>query len=273
MKTNIGLVTFVEKAFAEKWGYVWGTYGQILTEPLLRAKVTQYPDMVGRYQTIIRQKWMNRRTVDCIGLIKTYMWYNENLDMIAYDPITDVNVGGMINSAKDKGLINTMPEIPGLAVYMQGHIGIYIGNGQVIEAHNTTKGVIQTTLRGNGSTPWTGWLMIPYINYIGVDNLKPILKLGSKGEAVKELQKGLIKLEYNLGIYGADGDFGSATDTAVKAFQKAGGLVADGIVGEATWAKLDELLKPKMVPPSNDADKYKAALLAAKEIIDTALGK
>lgn len=56
------------------------------------------------------------------------------------------------------------------------------------------------------------------------------IKKGSKGEAVKTLQKIL-----NLSI---DGIFGPITEECVKAFQKANHLVADGIVGVKTWNKL-----------------------------------
>ena len=61
------------------------------------------------------------------------------------------------------------------------------------------------------------------------------LKKGSKGEDVKTLQKALIKFGYNVT---ADGDFGAKTETAVKAFQKSKGLLADGIVGNKTWQLL-----------------------------------
>lgn len=56
------------------------------------------------------------------------------------------------------------------------------------------------------------------------------IKLGSKGNDVVALQKKL-----NLK---ADGIFGPLTEEAVKEFQKANGLVADGVVGNATWSKL-----------------------------------
>jgi putative chitinase len=57
-----------------------------------------------------------------------------------------------------------------------------------------------------------------------------LLKIGSEGEDVKKLQ---VKL-------GVDpiGKFGPKTDIAVKAWQSANGLTADGIVGDATWAKM-----------------------------------
>lgn len=66
----------------------------------------------------------------------------------------------------------------------------------------------------------------------------PKLAKGSKGAAVKALQTLLIGYKYSCGAYGADGSFGAATDAAVRRYQKANGLSADGIVGPATWAKL-----------------------------------
>ena len=66
----------------------------------------------------------------------------------------------------------------------------------------------------------------------------PLLKKGMKSDAVKALQILLISNNCSCGKYGADGDFGSATFEAVKKFQKANGLEADGAVGPQTWAKL-----------------------------------
>lgn len=65
-----------------------------------------------------------------------------------------------------------------------------------------------------------------------------VLKKGSKGEQVKTLQRLLMALGYDLGKYGADGDFGAATENAVDAFQKKYKLGTDGIVGKKTWDKL-----------------------------------
>jgi peptidoglycan hydrolase-like protein with peptidoglycan-binding domain len=65
-----------------------------------------------------------------------------------------------------------------------------------------------------------------------------VLSRGSKGQEVKELQELLIKLDYDLGSLGADGDFGSKTQTAVKKFQKSVGLTQDGIVGPQTLEQL-----------------------------------
>lgn len=66
----------------------------------------------------------------------------------------------------------------------------------------------------------------------------PQLKKGDTGDTVKALQILLIGRGYSCGKYGTDGDFGSDTDKAVKTFQKAKDLTADGVVGPMTWAKL-----------------------------------
>lgn len=65
-----------------------------------------------------------------------------------------------------------------------------------------------------------------------------MLEKGAKGDDVKQLQLDLLALGYKLPKYGADGDFGSETLTAVKAFQRAQGLEVDGIVGSETLERL-----------------------------------
>lgn len=64
----------------------------------------------------------------------------------------------------------------------------------------------------------------------------PVLKKGSKGDSVRALQILLNGKGYNSGT--VDGDFGTKTDTALKAYQKKNGLVADGIAGAKTWTAL-----------------------------------
>lgn len=73
----------------------------------------------------------------------------------------------------------------------------------------------------------------------------PTIKLGSKGSDVKKAQQLLIAKGYSCGAAGADGDFGAGTYNAVKKFQAANGLEADGIVGANTWAALLKTEQPK----------------------------
>lgn len=65
-----------------------------------------------------------------------------------------------------------------------------------------------------------------------------VLKKGAKGSNVKAMQILLMGYGCYCGGYGADGSFGTGTESAVRAFQKAKGLTVDGICGPATWSKL-----------------------------------
>ena len=158
------LATYAIHAWEQGWGYVWGTCGWVLTEGMLDAKLTQYPENVGRYEAIIRANWLGGRTADCVGLIKGYGWLDTETLTIGYaiNGMPDVSANQMYHAAKVSGTIDTIPEVPGLAVWRDGHIGIYIGDGEIIEAMGTKYGVVKTRLSDGR---FTHWLQIPYINY------------------------------------------------------------------------------------------------------------
>ena len=82
---------------------------------------------------------------------------------------------------------------------------------------------------GDDTSAWSidGAVMAAPGSYVAPN---PTLRKGSKGDDVKKLQAAL-KVE-------ADGDFGPLTETALKVFQKAHGLVADGICGPQSWSAL-----------------------------------
>ena len=164
-KNNLDLVTWAKNAKKKGWGYVWGTYGQVLTKGRYKAKLEQYPDEIGPYSEFIESHWLGTRTADCVGLIKGYGWFDPDTHDIGYavNGMPDIDADAMYENALEKGTIDTLPEIPGLAVWHEGHIGIYIGDGQVIHASGTMSGVIQTSVEDNG---WTHWLKILYIRYI-----------------------------------------------------------------------------------------------------------
>ena len=164
-KNNLDLVQWAIAAEKAGWGYVWGACGQVLTESALASKVSQYPNEVGGQEEFIRTHWLGRRCADCVGFIKGYGWLNAETQEIGYgtNGMPDIGADAMYANATEKGTIDTIPEIPGLAVWHEGHIGIYIGNGQVIHASGTKIGVIQTPI---GASGWTHWLKIPYINYL-----------------------------------------------------------------------------------------------------------
>ena len=164
-KNNLDLVKWSEFAADRGWGYVWGTYGTVLSPDFLESKIIQYPDEVGGKEDFIRENWLGKRTADCVGLIKGYSWYDtaSQMTILVSNGMPDIGADIMYENATEKGTIDTIPEIPGLAVWKEGHIGVYIGEGEVVEAYRTTSGVIRSELANGG---WTHWLKIPYINYI-----------------------------------------------------------------------------------------------------------
>lgn len=164
-KNNLDLVKWAQMAYDNKWGYVWGSHGNVLTSSEFKRLKKVFGANVTDKEDYIKSHWLGRRTSDCVGLIKGYGWYNEESGTIKYgtNGMADVTADGMFSAATEKGPINTMPDIPGLAVWHQGHIGVYIGNGYVIHAANTYDGVIKTPITSSG---WTHWLKVPYINYI-----------------------------------------------------------------------------------------------------------
>ena len=164
-KNNLGLVQWAIQAHEAGWGYIYGTYGNVLTENLLQDRAAAFGSEVTDYMDFIRQNWIGKRTADCVGLIKGYGWYDAESGEIKVgsNGMMDVGANAMFSNATMKGTIDTIPEVPGLAVWVDGHIGIYIGNGEVIEAMNTLRGVTRTKLAGR---EWTHWLQIPYISYV-----------------------------------------------------------------------------------------------------------
>ena len=75
-----------------------------------------------------------------------------------------------------------------------------------------------------------------------------ILKNGMDGEDVKELQTMLISLDYDCGVWGADGEFGDATEQAVEQFQYAHGCAVDGEVGPETLTALEKAMEAAEAP-------------------------
>ena len=77
----------------------------------------------------------------------------------------DVGADQMYANAQKAGMAGTMdtiPEVVGIALWKQGHIGVYVGNGYAVEAMGTKYGVVRTEVAGRG---WQGWCRIPYIEY------------------------------------------------------------------------------------------------------------
>lgn len=253
-KTASGLVAYAASQLGKP--YWWGTFGQTASASLYSQKKAQYPsyytatDFSGQY---------GQRVHDCVGLMKGYRWSDTPTSLPSYVAAQDVAVGGLYNQCGSRGTISSMPMEPGVCVFMSdmSHVGVYIGDGYVVEARGHAYGVVKTALSGRG---WGCWGKPDWISYdttatgttttttattstssntgTSITVKARQLKSGCSGTSVKRMQQLLIALGYTCGSSGADGDFGSDTLAAVKKFQAASGLTADGIVGALTWAAL-----------------------------------
>lgn len=171
------------------------------------------------------------------------------------------------------GDISTIPDIPGILLFMSGHVGVYIGEGYAVEARGFDYGVVKTKV---ASRPWKNWAFLPntILDYEGLDEAYVIpikepdpikvyklgernLSKGCKGDDVKELQKTLIEVGYSLPKYGADGDFGNETLNAVKSFQRDYGLSVDGIYGKKSHSQLLKTLED-----ARNVTNFKAVVIA-----------
>lgn len=83
---------------------------------------------------------------------------------------------------------------------------------------------------------------------LGLTGSRPVLREGSTGLRVKEVQLRLKTLGYYSGALGEV--FNNETTAAVKSFQRFYGLTPDGIVGPQTWAALDNAFSGTPTPPT-----------------------
>lgn len=180
MKTNLGLVEYVKSMVQKKTVYMWGSFGQLVTNAFITQKTNQYKSWyttarVNKFKGLVNKGYY---AFDCVGLIKSYMW--GGIDNHKYVASQDKSANGMYQAAKVKGNISTLPEVIGVLVWMDGHIGVYIGNGEVIEATPAWKDGVQITKLSQRK--WQGWCECPYIEYVEekeeltVEQAKEIIK-------------------------------------------------------------------------------------------------
>ena len=261
------LIEKFEYAKKNKWGYIWGTAGEKWTQAkqdaLIAAFVKKYGDNWRNSEAAKKEdkyygakngsKWIGHTVADCSGL---FSWAFKQLGGYIYHGSNTIwnkyctSKGELTKNGRTDG--KTLK--PGTAVFTgnednKGHIGLYVGNNLVIEASGTSAGVITTTISGG---KWKYWGELKDVDYgekssgdaVVIEPTRPTIKKGNKGTWVKELQTQLSKKGYDLGKWGIDGDFGSATEAAVKKFQADYGLTSDGIVGPKTWGILYSDAKP-----------------------------
>lgn len=176
MFTNIGLVAHAKKALNENWGYCLGAFGNVLTENFLEQKCKQ-DGGVGSYNTSHKdylKKFMSNRVSDCYGLVKSYLWWNGG--NVKYNAVQDRNQEGAFNAAEEWGILSTIPETPGLVLWMKGHAGVYIGGGEFIECVGAPTGIRKGKIidgQVTSGSRFTHWFRDTYITYeVGSSTVK-----------------------------------------------------------------------------------------------------
>lgn len=283
-KVNDGLITLSEAGWRIAiacigWAYVFGAWGAYCTvsERKQRYRYNNIASILEKCQRLRSSdpkgtcegcKWYpdgeKTRCFDCRGFDD---WVEK---MLGFD-LEGEGATGQWNSKKNWCYkSDDMSAIPqGILVNVfiwdktgktMKHTGLYY-NGATCECSNGVQ--MFDPMKKSRWTHWaiarcfeSEWKNLPVkpvepsktpVNDPGKED-KPVsyktIRRGNYGELVKQLQTKLQSLGYNLGICGIDGDFGQATEKAVKAFQKDHNLKVDGVVGEKTWAALNSTDAP-----------------------------
>lgn len=258
MFTGKQLAEYCKKVYAAGWVYWYGTYGKKCSESLYNSKKRQYPGHYtsGRTVGYMRDIREGKRCADCVGMIKSFFWKNGDIEATpkyATNHCPDVSANGMIKLCSQTGKIGSIPDEPGLVVWKDGHIGVYIGGGYTIEMRGFDYDCVKRKVTAG---PWTKWGRLPksMISYDGSATPEPeddSLRYGCTGEAVKELQEDLTALGYKLPIYGIDGEFGSETKTAIETFQLDHDMPITGIADKVTLAAIESAIEDgkESLPP------------------------
>lgn len=262
---KVPIKTFVAElkaALARKDGYIMGSRGENPRTGYLDLTVTKvrsswketgyYYTQYSGEQKKAALKWRKNctRVWDCNGMAEGI-----------YEIYTGVNINSKARhnyaewcDPKGKGQIPVEMRVPGAAIFFGTpasdihHVAYLVepvknghpeGDWIVIEAKGVKYGVVQSKLSDRKPDYWG--LMTKYYDYSDSEGDIPIpapveihlgdrqLMNGCEGNDVKELQSYLIRLGYDCGRWGADGDFGDATEAAVRKFQKNVGHKVTGI--------------------------------------------
>lgn len=148
--TNNQFIDKAKEIYNLNTAYASGTFGQKYTDAFIKQKKSQYP----KWYTDKRVADLKARAAktlylfDCVGLIKGIIW---GFPKMVYESggLKDVSDQGLwdkycVNKSKDFNMIKS-----GAIVHIKGHVGIYIGDGKVIECTTKWGSKVSITALGN----------------------------------------------------------------------------------------------------------------------------
>ena len=158
--------------------YWYGTCCYKATQSLLNSKKRQYPRQYQGYSATFKKAIEDKAVVcDCVGLIKGFFWseggkrvyeYKEkggNLNLRYAYGINDYGANGLfayIKRLSKWGKIDSIPNVPGIILWRSGHVGVYIGDGEVVQASWMNTGCYKCNLE---KTSFTHWGLLPCLDY------------------------------------------------------------------------------------------------------------
>lgn len=257
------------------WPYVFGAWGELCTpNNRKRRSRDDHPTIVSKCQVLSGKKsgcsgcsWfpggVNVRCYDCRGFTD-WCLKQVGIDLQGEGATSQWNTG---SNWAEKGLVQNMPRDRVCCLFSKNpksgkmdHTGLWLKNDMVIHC---SAGVQTGRLKDFTHYAVPAGMYDDIGTGTAPTERRPTLRRGNKGDTVRELQEVLDRLGYDLGKCGIDGDFGKATEKAVKAFQKNAGIGVDGIVGAATWAALD-LTKDQYAKPTESEEKRFTVVISGR---------
>lgn len=239
-------------------GYIMGATGWVCTQDRLDAQAKAYPSYADKIRKYGPQ-WIGKKCYDCAQLSRTCA------AAVGYKLVSGATSQWNQDIWEAKGTIDTLPaDSRGIMLFRQGangkmeHVAVCLGDGTEAEALGHQYGVVRRSMAGRSFTHWArlrglddgNETTIPTTPTKPVDPDHDTIRKGAKGPLVVEMQGRLLAHGRTLPKYGADGDFGTETETALKQFQGVNGLTVDGVCGPSSWSAL--LKEPEANPPAED---------------------
>lgn len=280
--------------------YMYAAFGFQVTDATIARKASQ--NLNGWYtQDHINtlRKVANRKPpywgFDCVNLTKGILWGWVGDESKTYggavhgaNGVPDTNANGMMARCKEVSTDFGQIEV-GEGLWIEGHWGVYVGSGMAVECTGRWDNGVQITAvhniakkSGMNGRYWTKHGKLPWVQYSGQsDDVQPevitlgsrVIRKGTQGTDVKELQEALMKLGYALPKYGADGDCGSETVNAIKLFQDDAGLEVDGEAGRDTITALKARLDSGTAPETPTEKTYTIILRHVPQAEMEAMGQ
>ena len=245
--------------------YVLGAFGWPMTQANKQRAINAYSfNRRADRKAVINITPADTFGFDCICFLKALIWgWNGDASkehggaVYQSNGVPDIGEKQMLDVCSDVSEDFSKIQV-GEYLWTDGHCGIYVGGGKAVECTYRWSDGVQVTDVFNISVGsnhvgryWKKHGKLPYVTYEVEEEPEKdeiskgdytlsfnYLRKGAEGEVVRAVQTLLISRGYFCGDTGADGDFGTNTDKAVRAFQGDCDIAADGVVGKDTMSRL-----------------------------------